>query len=253
MACVARRVADGSVLKLIRRFLAAPVLEPPQDRHHPPRKVRPRTGTPQGGVISPLLANLYLHWLDHRFHAHNGPGTWAKARLVRYADDFVILARTLGPRITDWVEATVEGWMGLSVNRDKTRTVRLRETGASLDFLGYTFRYEQDRFGRDHRFLNIVPSAKACARQRQAIRAIVNARTSFVPLPKLIGQINRQLGGWAAYFGKGRSRPAFRAMNGYVLQRVIRHLNRRSQRPYRPPKGVSWYAHVHRQLGLVLL
>jgi len=253
MACVARRVADGTVLKLIRMFLAAPVLEEPQDRHHPPRKVRPRTGTPQGGVISPLLANLYLHWLDHRFHARSGPGHWAKARLVRYADDFVILARYLGPRITDWVDATVEGWMGLSVNRDKTRTVRLRENGASLDFLGYTFRYERDRFGRDHRFLNIVPSAKACARQRQAIREIFHTRSSFVPIPKLIGQANRQLCGWAAYFGKGRSRPAFRAMNGYVLQRVIRHLKRRSQRPYRPPKGVSWYAHVHQRLGLITL
>jgi len=68
--------------------------------------VRPRTGTPQGGVISPLLANLYLHWLDKRFHARNGPGHADRARLVRYADDFVILARYLGPSITHWVEAT---------------------------------------------------------------------------------------------------------------------------------------------------
>jgi len=112
MACVEQRVADGSVLKLIRQFLRAPVLEEPKDRHHPPRKVWPRTGTPQGGVISPLLANLYLHWLDKRFHARSGPGHADKARLVRYADDFVILARYLGPQMVSWVEATVEGWMG---------------------------------------------------------------------------------------------------------------------------------------------
>jgi RNA-directed DNA polymerase len=253
MACVERRVADGSVLKLIRQFLRAPVLEEPKDRHHPPRKVRSRAGTPQGGVISPLLANLYLHWLDQRFYARSGPGHWAGARLVRYADDFVILARSIGPSVTDWVEATVEGWMGLSVNRDKTRTVRLREKGASLDFLGYTFRYERDRFGRDHRFLNIVPSAKACAREREAIRGIFNTRHAFVPVLELIETANGQLRGWAAYFGKGRSRPAFRAMNAFVLQRVVRHLKRRSQRPYRPRKGVSWYAHVHQQLGLVTL
>ena len=253
MACVEQRVADGSVLRLIRQFLRAPVLEEPNDRHHPPRKVRPRTGTPQGGVISPLLANLYLHWLDKRFHGRGGPGHADKARLVRYADDFVILARYLGPTITNWVEATVEGWMGLMVNRDKTRTVRLRDPEASFDFLGYTFRYERDHFGRGHRFLNIVPSAKACARERQAMREIFDRSTSFVPIPKLIERANQQLRGWSAYFGKGRSRPAFRAMNAFVLQRVVRHLKRRSQRPYRPPKGVSWYEHVHQRLGLIQL
>jgi len=128
-----------------------------------------------------------------------------------------------------------------------------RDPGASFDFLGYTFRYERDHYGRDHRFLNIVPSAKACARQRQAIREMVNARVSFVPIPKLIERVNQQLRGWSVYFGKGRSRPAFSAMNWYVLQRVVRHLKRRSQRPYRPPKGVSWYEHVHQRLGLIRL
>ena len=66
----------------------------------------------------------------------------------------------------------------------------------------------------------------------------------------LIGQVNQQLRGWAAYFGNGRSRPAFRAMNWFVCQRVVKHLKRRSQRPYRPPEGVSWYDHVLNKLGL---
>ena len=86
LACVEMRIADRSVLKLIRQWLRAPILEPPNDRHHPPRKVYRREGTPQGGVISPLLANLYLHWMDKRFHGREGPARFAGARLVRYAD-----------------------------------------------------------------------------------------------------------------------------------------------------------------------
>ncbi len=71
--------------------------------------------------------------------------------------------------MVSWVAATVEGWMGLEVKRGKTRTVWLRDPGASLDVLGYTFRYERDHYGRSHRFLNMVPRAKACGRQREAI------------------------------------------------------------------------------------
>ena len=253
MACVERRIADGSVLKLIRQWLRAPILEAPKDKHQPPRKVYPRKGTPQGGVISALLANLYLHWMDKRFHAKDGPAQFAGAELVRYADDFVILARYQGQRITDWVTEIVEDWMGLEINRDKTHIVELRTTGAKLDFLGYRFRYERDKHGRAKRFLNLVPSPAACARERDRIREMVNKKHCFIPIPKLIEVVNQQLSGWSNYFDKGRSRPAFRHMNWFVQQRLGRHLRRRSQRPYRPPEGVSWYAHLYRQLGLVQL
>lgn len=253
MACVEMRISDGSVLKLIRQWLRAPILEEPKDKHQPPRKVYPRKGTPQGGVISALLANLYLHWMDKRFHAKDGPAQFAGAQLVRYADDFVILARYQGHRITDWVEDIVEDWMGLEINRDKTHIVELRTKGASLDFLGYRFRYERDKHGRCKRFLNVVPSPAACARERDRIREIVNKKRCCVPIPKLIEEVNQQLKGWSNYFDKGRSRPAFRHMNWFVQQRLGRHLRRRSQRPYRPPDGVSWYAHLYRQLGLAQL
>jgi len=253
LACVEMRIADRSVLKLIRQWLRAPILEPPGGRHQQPRKVYRREGTPQGGVISPLLANLYLHWMDKLFYAKAGPGEFAGAQLVRYADDFVILARYQGTRISRWVEATVEEWMGLTINRDKTRIVKLKEAGSSLDFLGYSFRYEPDKYGRTRRYLNLVPSAKACARERTKIREMVDAKHSFVPIPELIKQVNRQLTGWGAYFDKGRSRPALRCMNWFVFQRMVRHLRRRSQRPYRPPAGMSWYKHIYKQLGLVQL
>jgi len=145
-------------------------MEEPSDRPQPPRKVKRRAGTPQGGVISPLLANLYLHWMDKRFHGPEGPAQRAGARLVRYADDFVILARYQGRCISDWIDATVEDWMGLEINREKTRIIKLSEPGASLEFLGYSFRYEADRYGRAKRFLNRVPSAQACAREREKLR-----------------------------------------------------------------------------------
>jgi RNA-directed DNA polymerase len=95
MACVRMRVVDGSVLRLIKQWLDAPVEE--RDGNGKIQRRRNKQGTPQGGVISPLLANIYLHWFDHVFHAKNGPAQWAKAVLVRYADDFVIMAYYVGP------------------------------------------------------------------------------------------------------------------------------------------------------------
>ena len=172
---------------------------------------------------------------------------------MRYADDFVILARYQGRRIGDWVDATVEDWMDLAINRDKTRALKLTDAGERLDFLGYTFRYKRDRFGRPKRFLSREPSAGACSREREKLRQMINAKRCFVPIPVLIKEVNEQVNGWANYFDKGYSRPAFRALNWFILQRMVRHLQRRSQRPYRPPHGASWYAHLYKQLGLVQL
>ena len=98
-------------------------------------------------MISPLLANIYLHWFDKAFHRADGPAQWAKAKLVRYADDFVVLARYQSQRLRGFLEAKLEGWLGLTVNREKTRVVELKEPKASLDFLGYTFRFDRDRHG----------------------------------------------------------------------------------------------------------
>jgi len=253
MACVEMRVSDRSVLKLIRQWLRAPILELPKDKHHPPKKIRHTKGTPQGGVISPLLANIYLHWLDKRFHGSDGPARFAGAEMVRYADDFVILARYQGNRIRDWVEATVEDWMGLEINREKTKVVRLKEAGVELDYLSYSFSYLPDHFGRKRRYLSHYPSAKSCAEEREVIRDILSPRHCFVPIPDLIRPLNRQLEGWGMYFSKGHSRRALRRMNWFVFNRMVKHLKRRSQRPYRPPEGVSWYSHVHDKLGLVAL
>lgn len=247
-ACLRMRIADRQMLRLIRMWLETPIVEPPEQPGQPPKVTRPKQGTPQGGVISPLLANLYLHWFDKVFHFASGPAAWANARLVRYADDFVVMARYISPRLKQWLENTLEGWQGLTINRDKSRVVRLREPGASLDFLGFTFRYDRDLGGKNHRYLNIFPSKKAMSRERDKLREMTSVKRCYVPVPRLIEEINRHLRGWKNYFQFGYPRKAFGDISRFLRQRLYRHLRRRGQRKYRFPKGVTVYEHL-RSLG----
>jgi RNA-directed DNA polymerase len=240
MKALRMRITDRMVLKLIRMWLQTPVVD---GREGGPPKRR-RQGTPQGGVISPLLANVYLHWFDYMFHCGNGPTAWAKAKLVRFADDFVVLARYQGPKLISWVETVLETRMGLVVNLDKK--------GATLDFLGFTFRYDRDRKGRPWKYLNLYPSKKAAARERNRLRDMTDKSMCFKPIPALIQEVNRHLKGWANYFEFGYPRKVFREVNHYIRRRLKRHLCRRSQRRYRPPEGETFYKHLNR-LGLVYL
>jgi RNA-directed DNA polymerase len=248
LACVAKRVADGSVMKLIRMWLKTPVVEE-QEGGKPPKVSRNKTGTPQGGVISPLLSNIYLHWFDKVFYGQNGPGRWANAKLVRYADDFVVLARYQTKRTAQFIESKLEHWMRLEINREKTRIVDLKQPGASLDFLGYTFRYDRDLYGHPRRYLNMFPSKKALKKQRAKLRELTSSRWCFKPIPVLIRTLNQSLQGWAAYFQIGYPREAYNNLNQYVQIRMHRHLNRRGQRRYRAPSDLSFYEHL-RRLGL---
>jgi RNA-directed DNA polymerase len=254
MACVRMRVADRSVLKLIQMWLKAPIVERTQGGGGggEMRGGRNRQGTPQGGVISPLLSNLYLHWFDKVFHRPSGPATWANTKLVRYGDDFVVLARYQGEGLKGWIESKLEDWMGLEINRDKTRVIDLRQQGEKLDFLGYTFRYDRDLKGRRQSYLNVTISKKALKRERQKLRARISQQRCFVPLPQMIEELNGHLTGWANYFSYGYPRKGFRQINTYVRQRLTRHVRRRSQRPFRPANGVSYYEHFDR-MGLVYL
>ncbi len=253
MACLRMRVVDRSVLKLIRMWLETPVVEPGGDGGEPDKWSRSKRGTPQGGVISPLLANLYLHWFDKLFHRADGPAEWANAKLVRYADDFVVLARYQGPRLQGWIEAKIEKWLRLEINRDKTRVVDLREEKASLDFLGHTFRWRRDLYGRDRRYLHVGPSKKALQRERDRINELTDRRQGCTPIPRLIERLNRQLEGWANYFSLGYPSDAYRKINWHLGYRLANHLkHHRSQRPYQLPQGVTYYDHLQR-LGLRFL
>jgi len=249
MACVEKRIVDRSVLALIRLWLTTEVEEQDEDGG-PPRRTRPTAGTPQGGVISPLLANLYLHWFDKLFHRDDGPRWWANARLVRYADDFVIQARFISDRLKSWVETTVEGRFGLTINRTKT-TVRqvTPDRTDGLDFLGYRI-WHAPKFHRPgERYLTSNPSPKAMVAERRNLRKLINPRMNWMPISMLIGLVNRQTRGWGVYHRQGRPFRQFYQINTFVGQRLMGHLRRRSQRPYRPPEGMGWWKHLTQQLG----
>lgn len=242
LACVKRRITDGSIIKLIREWLRALIVEDRGDGT-PPRYFRPRQGTPQGGVISPLLANLYLHWFDVMFHKSYGPGTWANARLVRYADDFVILAKSIGTRIETFVEVVLEQRMGLKINRTKTTVLNLKERGNTLRFLGYVFRNERAK-QYSGTYLNMLPSPEAVKRIGARLRELTSNRYCFRPTSDVIADLNRTLHGWANYFSLGFCQPAYHRIDHYAQQRLILFLKHRSQRGYRRPNGCSWYAHL---------
>ena len=248
MACLRMRISDRTVLKLVRMWLETPVVEETADNGT--KVTRPEQGTPQGGVISPLLANIYLHWFDKRFHAKDGPAQWAKARLVRYADDFVVMARYQGPQLVEWVEKTLEDWLGLTINRNKTRIVNLSEEGTHLDFLGYQFRYNRDRFGRDTRYLHWGASAKSLNREKAVLTEMTASRRGLIPIDRIIEQINRHLTGWMNYFSLGYPYDVFQKIGHHVRSRMIRHLRGRSQRPFRIPEETTWYGTLT-DLGLM--
>lgn len=241
-----RRIADRSVLKLIRQWLQSPVVE--EDGNIS----RPKQGTPQGGVISPLLANIYLHRFDRAFHEEaDSPYYFARARLVRFADDFVVMARFMGQRITGWLEEKLETVLGLNINRDKTKIVRLNRK-ESLNFLGFTLRYDHDLKGRDWDYLNVMPSKKAVSALRDKIRE--KTRSSYKRrLVHVIGEVNSILRGWSNYFDYGYPRKVFREVSHYTRCRFQRFLNNRSQRRSKPFRaGESLYAGLKRY-GLVYL
>jgi RNA-directed DNA polymerase len=144
----------------------------------------------------------------------------------------------------------LEDWMGLKINRDKTRLVDLKEEGTHLDFLGYTFGYTRDLYGRNRRYLNLCPSAKAVERERAKLHGMTSSRFGWKPIRTLIHDLNRHLAGWMNYFCLGYPRQAFRKIGHYVRYRLGQHLARRSQRAFRVPEGTSLYRHLL-NLGLM--
>lgn len=268
MELVKQRITDRSVLRLIMMWLRCPVQEEekvPADRwarksywkSNRKRKVKracklttPTSGTPQGGVISPLLANIFLNYFDRAFHTQkDSPLFFANARLIRYADDFVIMAHYMGPRITEWIEQVVEGQLKLSINRDKTKVVNMRIQGEVLDFLGFSMRYDKDLYGGSRRYLNTFPAKKAVARHREKLRSVTRSgyKRTICDTIEAVNDINR---GWKNYFQLGYPRKCFRGINMFTLNRFKVFIRRRSQRHCKPHKdGESLYAGL-RRLGL---
>ncbi len=240
MAALRMRISDGSVLGLIRQWLKVCVQEPNGVRISPKGK-----GTPQGGVISPLLANIYLHWFETIV------SLTAKAKgqvmsIVRYADDFVILARAWVNGFLQEVEGILEGRMELTVNREKTKILDFREPHTTLTFLGYDFRMVRDRlFGTGKRYLTFGPSKKSMKRIREKIHEITHARNGLLTVEKVVGRLNKLTKGWGAFYSVGYPSKAFHAVNGYALRRMARFLNHRSQRRYRLKFADTYYSELN--------
>ena len=164
----------------------------------------------------------------------------------------VVPAKQIGSETIEYIESRLEGKFQLEINREKTRVVDLGEEGASLDFLGYTFRYDRDLKGRSRKYLNVFRSKKAVRRERAKLHEMTNSHQCFKPIPVLIGELNRHRRGWANYFSLGYPTSVYCELDRYVRGRLIQHLQRRSQRPYQPPQGQSRLRHLAR-LGLTPL
>lgn len=246
MKKVQRRIVDRQVLRLIRMFLEAVIVD--KDKDGKTSCKRATEGTPQGGVISPLLGNIFLHDFDKAFNEdQNSPLHFAGARLIRYADDFVVMAKFMGKRIIGWIEEKIEGMLKLSINREKTKTVKLKEEGARLNFLGYSFRFDRDLKGRKQKYLNMFPADKSVERIKEKIKE-KTGRPSQIALTTAIEDINKMLNGWSNYFKLGYPRKAFRDINYYVLTRFHRFTKNRSQRRLKPRRpGESLYACLKRK------
>lgn len=240
MAAVQMRISDGRVLGLIRHWLKVCVQEPNGVRVSPKGR-----GTPQGGVISPLLANIYLHWFE-TIVSLTAKACGQVMSIVRYADDFVILARSWVDGFLQRVEGILEGRMGLTVNREKTKMLDFREPHTTLTFLGYDFRMVRDRlFGTGKRYLTFGPSKKSMKGIREKIHAITHARNGLLTVEKVVGRLNKLTKGWGAFYSVGYPSKAFHAVNGYALRRMARFLNRKSQRRYRLKFADTYYGELN--------
>ena len=219
MRLVEERVCDRRVLKLLRQWLEAGVLEDGSIRET-------LAGTPQGGVISPLLANIYLNAMDRAWHAeaqHLGV-------LVRYADDFVVLCRTASAakaahkRVQDILTR-----LGLELHPEKTRAVDLRRGRESLDFLGCTVRKRRSILRAPHlHFMQRWPSARAMKRLRERVHELTAVPGNAArDLTQVITALNPVLRGWGNYFATGNADDKFNHLDTYVYQRLVRWLYRR--------------------------
>lgn len=202
---VASRVVDGSMLALIKKMLKAPVV----DERDGGRRTRPRTGTPQGGPASPLLTNIYLHLLDRNFRRHVERGE-LQGRLVRYADDFVVVCPRPPEREKEWATHLMER-LGLTLHPEKTRTVHVDEEW--VNFLGYRVRRRPN--GRVA--LDIADKAKS--RIRDTLRDIT--RRTYLPLGELISELNVYIRGAGQYFRLAEPRTLWN-LDRFVLARIAR-------------------------------
>lgn len=244
---VARRIVDRNLLRLIKQWLKVPVEETDRDgtRRQTGGK-KSSCGTPQGGIISPLLASVYMNRFL-KYWRITDQGRRLSAHVVTYADDFVILSRGHAEEALAWTRR-VMGRLGLRLNEAKTSVRDARSE--RFDFLGYSFgphRYRKD----GHWYLGASPSKKSVARLKERVGDLLH-RGNQQPWPDVQVQLNSLLRGWTSYFGYGTRFLAYRAVDNYVEQRVRRFLVRRHKVPSRGTRRFSSEV-LHGQRGVLHL
>jgi RNA-directed DNA polymerase len=224
MATVAERISDGAILRLIQMWLKAPVME--VDKDGTKRNIGGgrgnRKGTPQGGVISPLLANLYLHLLD-RIWERRQLQQRLGARIVRYADDIVIVCRRGVEKPMEVLRRVLER-LGLTLNETKTKIVNTFE--GKFDFLGFSIWMGKSR-RTGKRYAHVQPSKKSLKAIKDRVSALTKRERTCVPLDLVVGAVNATVRGWVAYFHFKNCSKALEHVRGHVEERLRTHLRKR--------------------------
>jgi RNA-directed DNA polymerase len=242
MKVIAARVSDRHILNWIKQWLSAAVVEEDQGGKH--RTKRTERGTPQGGVISPLLANIYLNLFDRMFRSYCR-ATGLAAELVRYADDFVILMRG-GVRQTRMKVEQIMARLGLTINEEKTRSVDARE--GSFEFLGFDFR--RKRNPKTGKLIALIqPSRKSEQHFRDNVRELTARWTHGASQQNVVERVNRYVEGWVNYFYVHNSTKVFTRQRFFLEQRMRKYLQKRRQRRGFGMK--QWpSSRLYRELGL---
>ena len=247
LAIVAERINDKAVLALIKQWLKAPVVEQENGKRRTTGGGKNnRLGTPQGGVISPLLANLYLHMLDRIWERRDLSRRYG-ARLVRYADDFVILCRGSVDAPMEMVKMVLDR-CDLRLNEKKTSVINAYKE--SFDFLGFCFQIR--RSPRSGKFYpHVEPSKRSVKRVKARVKELTGRRRTPIPLPYVISEVNDVLRGWSAYFHHGHSTKVLGRVKWFVEERVRKHLRRRYKVRTRT-RGYNRFStdYLYRKLGL---
>ena len=245
MITLKQRISDPRMLKLIIKWLKAPIFEDNQFKGGKRNKV----GTPQGGVISPLLSNIYLHLLDRIVNNPNSLFSKYGIKIVRYADDFVLMGEKINQQAIGKLKELINR-MGLTINESKTRLVEAKQE--AFHFLGFTMSYDKDTKGRNIRYWNVTPSKKSEQKIRDKVKEYLKSH-GHSNVYTVTNDLNAILQGWLNYFDiQGVSYPAMskRRLRYYLSNSIYRYYNRKSQRKCRL-YGQNAYETLVQKYGLI--